>query len=445
MFRFLGLILICGMWADLALAQSFPVSIFDSLPLQKSDANPSATIQDRNFAMQMALSPRYHSFALLMPSQYQLASSLMVPAVQSWIDSAITRILKTKNGQHLCSVASNGEAQKIQTVFGLSERTASALSRNCTPQQAARLPIRRERPREYIFVRTFDADPPLEGWTTASNVTFIFMKPDEINEKFLLRVLIHELATQLDLKEQWGYYGDLDSAADVVGVSYQGQRHAAVRYAIRHPLLKYALSALRAQTIEDRILFELGLLEAMPAPSTRECADEVTEMIPALTRVSSLMRTESMINQLQISSLIRNEDLLRAVQQVASGQAPPDFNLFNALEILKSEKVLDLDSNQEMQLCDYLKIPKLGTFSFSAMMGGPRPRVKPWDKEAEVLKEGSPLRNPKTAQQLENLLRDPRGLSQTVRDQELRKILKTETSSEPDLRKKLEQERTRED
>lgn len=363
--------------------------------------SPAATQHDRQFALTTGMDSRYHTFALLMPFEFRLMSSIVFPQIQQLVDQAITRIVNTPTGHKMCSQTTGGEAQRIKDYFGVSTKTAEALSKTCTPKTPVKLPVKHERTREYILIQTSDENHPVEGWTTPHNVTYVFLSPKDFNEKFLLRVLTHEVATKLDMKEQWGWIGPLDVFSKHVGVRYTGEQECAVQAAVRHPLIKYALSALRAEQIENQVLFELGLGPAPTLSPSQSCESEVLEKMPSILRIGSILQMEN------------NYQLIIGAQCGLTSQ----LNVFELLQTITRETVTELETGEQKSVCDFLRTPKLSSFIFSPFMGGPRPRVGPWAEKASELKDDPSLRNAATARRFDQILRgSDRGQSTVDRD-----------------------------
>lgn len=401
-------------------AQSLKPADFDSDSWKHHpDFSPQATQADRQFGIYLATNLRYHTLPLLMPMQFRLLSSRQDAKAQAFVDEALTRILKTATGKKICQQATNGRADLIVSVFGLTEAVARHLQPHCTPKVVASLPMVSNRPREYVFIHTTDSNAPVEGWTTPHNVSYIFLTNADFNEEFLLRVLAHETAIKLDLKEQWGTFGDLQMFSDILGVRYVGTNSCEVQYAIRHPLIKYSLSALRAQTIESQILFELGLQSSL-ASDPQKCVDQVTSLLPSMARMGALLKYEKLHNSLQTKTCSDSREL----------------NLNRALQVLQEESVQDLATQRQVSLCDFLKKPFLSSMAFGPFSGGPRPRIGPWAQKALILKKAPSNRSSDTIKKLESLIdEEPRSQAQT--DRKLETLLIKESEENPkDLRLK---------
>lgn len=347
--KLLLIILLIGSVA--AQAQTLSPHIFDAVPWQ-----------DRISAKGMASNLRYQQFLLLMPRQFRLLSSRNVPEIQQWLDNSVTRILNTPIGSLICQVSTNGRVEHIQTSFGVSQATAQNLIQVCTPTKPHRISKRTEKTREFIFVQTTDLDPSAEGWTTSENVTYIFLTEKDFTEHFLFRILAHEMLIQLDIKGQWGMTNELDTFSKWLNVRYQGSRSKDVLKSIRHPLILHGLSTLRALWMENRILAELGLEKELDPPPPESCIGDLRAILPAIERIGPIIH-------------LKNTDAWRAENS--------SLSIAKALQILAEEKVIDLDFNREWPLCDYLRIPKLAGGGFNYNIGGPRPRVGPWDKESK--------------------------------------------------------------
>ena len=404
---FLFLLLTLGLQAQ---AQSLSPAVFSTAPLHRHpDTDPLATPQDKAWALQQALHPRYYNLAVLTPPQFQVLSSRTSPEIQQWIDHALTRIFQTPMGKNICEITTNGLANKLIEIYGLSAQAAENLQTRCTPSVAKSLPFRPQELREYIFVYTREHRAVVEGWTNNRNVTYIFLSDSDFTENFLFRILIHELAVQLDTKEQWGAFGGLDTLKKtVIPVVYQGERSCEVHRSIRNPLIKYSLSALRAQTIEDQVLRELGLLETQKT-SAASCIQEVTTLIPSILRIGPLIMTE------------------QAFLPFQTGHCSADnkVDVFSALQTLANEKVTDLESNSEMSLCEYLRTPRLGTWSFSPIMGGPRPRIGPWSGKdrQDLLDKTGTQRSEFNKQALEILTDHQNSGNHSLRDEKINGLM----------------------
>ncbi len=394
-------------------AETFDKSLFDS---QQWLASPElsypftqipATETDIEFYKKLKLDDRYTGFTRIATNRFKFLSSRENVSLQSYIDKTVFKILSTPTGNEICSLLATQGAGFLEYALGVSPPMAIRLYYSCPTEKQKLLPYDMQKKREYVFLYTLDAEPPLEGWTTNQNVTYIFLRNEDFNDNFLTTVLIHEIAIKMDLKEQWAWSGNLyDFNLDQV--FYTGDKPCEVLATIRHPLIKYAFNSLRATVIEDKILSELGIRrKSLSSGFEKSCIKPVLELIPSLLRLAAIFRAELKLSILQSSQ--------------CSGQN--GLKLADLFATLQNEEVIESKTGNRISLCKYLSEPAIGTYIISPTMGGPRPRIGPWSEtHTSIINVAT---KEQAAQELiSKILLNPYELrTQSSRDQALESIL----------------------
>lgn len=306
--------------------------------------------------------PRLVMLMFLLPPHSKTYDSLYDPKVQALIDNLYTEILKSPTAQWMCEKA-NGDIDLINGIFGVSSTFAKKMQKTCRAKEKVPLIQKTFRHRQYIFVVTPET-PVVEAWTNNQNVTQFFIRSDEISRQYLLKLLIHEFAVAMDQKSSFGEMRTF--AFGLQSAEYTGDNQCKVFNALRKPLAKYAFSSLRAEEIEFRILSELGY-KVESTTKESECGDQALLRMIKLAQVNYAFGPEEDFGK-----------LLNA--------CPESLDPLEALEILRHEKMVYVDKTgkKEVSFCEFLKTPDLGLFSFSATVGGPRPRIgSGWGKEKQ--------------------------------------------------------------
>ncbi len=362
-----GLFLMSLLVYSTSFAQSFYGDTFAESHWSRNPlTHPEPRKVDLDFLQQTANNPRFAPFLQIQPREFRIISSSSNTKVQAMMDGAVENILRTPTGRRICQKSTGGEWQRLRTYFGLSEERAKKLSANCQMTPSSPLIIKHSYRHEWVWVEYQDEAFPIHGWTTPQNVTFLFLKKDEVTELQFYRSVIHEIATALDSKESWGLMGNLNLAPKINRVLYSGQQNCEIVKAIKRPTIKFATSALRAEAIEDQILSELGLIE-IPKPSEDRCVEKIIRKIPEILAIGDIVSADTMSGRFHALMCAGSPD--KTVRDI-----------FSDLEIIEEEKVQDLESGQTLSVCDYLTSPRVDSYFIGPYTGGPRPKIEPWEQ-----------------------------------------------------------------
>lgn len=211
-----------------------------------------------------------------------------------------------------------------------------------------------------------DLEWPIVSWTDSLDQTYIGLQPQDLNnkckdcnEKFL-RIFAHELAQTADLKADRPPWQDFKKGY----FSYSQKSQICSTYAvIGNPLIRMALSAIRAYRTEDHVMEDIGydpLFGRYKDP--RKCSESLKEQLGAIFIFGEILKFE--------------------YQERLTERMPKDckdrfnnYTLKESLELLDQGYFFD-EGGKRNTLCAYMAEPKLGIPHGRAELSrGPRGRT----------------------------------------------------------------------
>lgn len=331
--------------------------------------------------------PRYNTLIKLLPTQFDVKSSTNRKDIQNLIDSLYQEIFSSTRGQWICKATTGGQVNRLQQIFGISKDLADKIKKDCTPESDFKDYIKFEFPREYFFVITPE-EPVVSGWTNSFGVTVFIMKPNEITREHVLRLMIHEMAMRIDQKQPNGSVGMLLFGRNFI--EYEGQNKCLFVSRLYDLSTQYIFAAIRAEKLEDEILSELGYAVKPEAPE-KFCGEK------AITRAESVV---------QLKSIYEADERIHQEIGLCSNFKKADHETGDLVDsILALDKEFIRIKDQVTTACKFLSEPEWGNFIFSALAGGPRPRIgNGWGQSSGTTKDiGKDLNSQKVTEIKMNL------------------------------------------
>ena len=285
------------------------------------------------------------------------------------IDRIVLDILKTQTGGQICK-AFSADTKILKNFAFTNKNSAEQVLDICSNQiKSENKIIYRPFPKKYyLIIYPTGYVPPITGWTTPRNETFIFLSEQQYdlgfdkNRELFIKTISHELAISLDRKDTIGFAGIIEfGMMDIEKTDHNNDFIAIVRDA----KIKHTLAAIRAFDFENKVASELKIKVSDQYLQflNLNCVDKVKFLYPYINRISESTASEQLVN------LIMD----------ASGPSK-----YRSSEISLEEKITRLDeikiyflNNKNQNACEYMTqgVPFDAGVSFR---GGPGPRVDGW-------------------------------------------------------------------
>ena len=420
----------------------FPLQLFAQTdPLQvlrdlKQDTfNPAAVytlatdLQEKARAESIMVNPRYRETVALLPMKFGIADnfrknpSAPLPPIQNLIDSLYLEIFSSPSAQKICQDIGRGNPQALVIHFGISPSAAAKVDRVCRPQGSLPPPVvKLNYLRQYIFAVTEDEEPVVGGWTNARAVTLFILKPNQINRLYLLRLMIHEMAMQVDQKDFQSFPALLMFGRQTIQIVEDNI--CPVMTGFQDLALKFAFGSLRAEMLEDQILKELGY-PVNPREPEEICGEHVLERLPDIYKVYSMFE----FNQRFLNGLGTNKTCPETeVDSIAN------------LMALRHGKIRTA-AGKVQTACEFMMEPDWGNYILNMFGGGPRPPIgNGWGSKEEnksLLKGEAPEKADKLRKTLNDMKQKGQGMPGIDNKQlteELEKSLPRSSGQRPSLK-----------
>jgi hypothetical protein len=283
------------------------------------------------------------------------------PLIQNIVDQVFLDLFATPTGAELCSEASVGLRENLEVLFGLSEQAARRAVRLCGKRRAHNArPLDRPR-KSFYFVRPdSDEKPKFSSWTyrigdgKSGNLGTVFnVSKDSLKYEAVYGAFAHELAMMVDCREHTlNHIEPIDLSS-------------LVWRAIQHPQIRMTFSEVRAFTLENLLMKELGFKVNDETWSRLDCEGKFRSLLPSVTELASLRLPSTDDKKIDPSLEFAHES---------------EMNLGTAFLIVKYNEVINpafLPESRAYSICEALAVP----FPFESYFlwpksdPGPKPRI----------------------------------------------------------------------
>jgi hypothetical protein len=302
----------------------------------------------------------YKELPFVLPKEFKIIGSYENLAAGNLVDNAYRRILSTKTGKNICDdIFNGGTSKEISNILGVS--TTKVCKRN--PKKISNTHIDRgiRDDGEWYFILIKDKLHPIQSWTNNKNLTFVFITENDLNTEFFLRVFSHEMALKLDGKERLGVYSFNENMPE--NISFDLKKQCQINYALKNPIIKFALSTIRATKIENKILSELGFSSENKIKS---CKQNILEYAYPLGQVLSILHTSLEVSLSYLAEECNRSDK-KTVEQIVATPISKSIETIETNSFNTSKGVVNI--------CEYMSEPLLRSFPPTALSSGPKPRV----------------------------------------------------------------------